>query len=257
MINEETVLEDGETLGSGSAYFEDQYVVKYSGNLYPFKGDHMLNPLDPVNLILSWGILEGDGFEDDEFERVLNTMAAVSRFRKAKFSVVTKYSSGAVRTIKLENGSDKVVILGDYAKEHRLILPILSTQLSSAYAQEGIPLWGKLGFTTPPHYGICSADSSYDVSGWRGASLLDGSEEVTYWNIIGGGKKITVKKVKRDVEEQSISQDDDRDWDYGCDESVYYGIKVSDIEQKPSLTSAPFKKTTPQYVWQDKGGQDA
>lgn len=253
MLKTEDILESGELQGDGSPFTPNGFVMKYSGSFYPFVDTKMINPLDPVNLLLCWGREDGFGDKDSGFESVLDTMLAVTEIRKAGFSVVTRYKSGAVRTVKLDDGTDKVIILGEYAKEKGLLLPILSTQLSDKYDQSLISLWKSLGFTTPPYYGICSNESTYPVDGWHGENLLDGSDTVTYYNIIGGGRKITVKKTCRDALTQTVSDDADRDWDYGNIEGTKYEIKVEPFhEGKPVLKSAPFHKTTPDYVWQDK-----
>lgn len=257
MLKVEDILEDGESQGEGLPYIRDGFVLEYSGGLYPFDTNGMLNPLDPVNLLLCWHLDEDFGCEDDGFETILKTMLAVTKIRKAGFSVVTQYKSGAARAVKLNDSTDKVLILGDYAKANKLVLPILSTQLSDNYDQSGIPLWKGLGFKTPPHYGICCSEQTYPVDGWHGGELLDGSDTVTYFNIIGGGKKVTVKKVYRDVQVQSVSDDMDQDWDYGAFEGTKYEITVKPFkDEKPTLKAGPFHKTTPKYVWQDKGEDD-
>lgn len=256
MITSSQVLEEGDLIpGGGAPYIKGSFVMEFSGYLYPFDRDsNMLNPLDPVNLLLSWPIVGGDD-DTGKFEKVLRTMIGVTAIRKAGFTPITQYKSGAVRTIKLTDGTDKVVILGEYARSRGLILPILSTQLSADYKQDSIDLWNSLGFKTPSHYGICSNTNTYSVDGWRGTALLDGSKTVTYYNIIGGGREITVKKVYSDVYVQSISDDDDRDWDYGADERTRYDISVKPIDAK-FKTAAPYHKTTPNYVWQDKGDEN-
>lgn len=252
MLKTEDILENGELQGNGSPFTPNGFVMEYSGAWYPFVDTGMINPLDPVNLLLCWCTAEGFGDEDSGFETVLNTMLAVTEIRKAGFSIVTRYKSGAARTVRLDDGTDKVIILGDYAKEKGLLLPILSTQLSDKYDQSLIPLWKSLGFTTPPHYGTCINENTYTVDGWHGEYLLDGSDTVTYYNIIGGGKKITIKKTYRDTLIQTVSDDSDRDWDYGSFEGTRYEIKVEPFQEKPVLKSKPFHKTTPDYVWQDK-----
>lgn len=251
MINIDDILEDGSQMGCGSPYTPDSFVMKYSGGLYPFHEGKLLNPLDPLNLILSWEIINDDtgledgSDEDREFERVLDTMLAVTRFRKCKYEIVTRYKSGAARAIRLLDGSDKVVILGDYAKDNGgLILPILSTQLSDNYRQEDTPAWKEFGFRTPPHYGICTFEQAYRVEGIHDIDVLEGTDEVTYYDIIGGGKKVVVKKVHRDAERQEISDSEDRDWDYGWVEGTAYSIKVS---KDPA-----YHPTTPNFVWEDK-----
>lgn len=252
MLDIEDILEDGEAVGEGTPFHLGGYVLEYSGAWYPFDAKGMLNPLDPVNLILCWPLPEEEGEVDEDFESVLNTMLAVTQFRKKGFEVVTKYKSGAARTIKLADGSDTVVILGDYAKGHKLLLPILSTQLSESYDQSAIELWKSLGFRTPPHYGICKTENTYNVDGWQGASLLSGDKTITYYNIIGGGKKVVVKKTYVEAEVQEISDDGDRDWDFGYVEHAEYHVTVTPISNTPSLKAAPFRSTTPQFVWEDK-----
>jgi len=253
MLKIEDITEDGEPVGEGTPWSLGGYVLKYSGALYPFDPKGMLNPLDPVNLVLCWPLPEEEeGEVDDDFESVLNTMLAVTQFRKKGFEVVTKYKSGAARTIKLADGSDTVVILGDYAKSHKLLLPILSTQLSESYDQSAIELWNSLGFKTPPHYGIYKTENTYSVDGWQGASLLSGEKTITYYNIIGGGKKVVVKKTYVDAEVQEISDSDNRDWDFGNIEHTEYHITVTPISNFPTLKASTLRSTTPQFVWEDK-----
>lgn len=249
MLNEQEIFKNGNTVGGHEAYCKGNTVIEYSGGLYPFHGETMLNPLDPVNLILSWPILGSYcGDYDSGFESILETMLAVTDFRKKKFSVMTRYKSGAARTIKLEDGSDKIIILGDFAKARKLSLPILSTQLSDEYRQDGIEVWKSLGFRTPPHYGISMTEQTYSVDGWKGSRLLDGTDDVTYYNIIGGGRKVTVKKVHREASVQEVSDDVDSDWDYDYVDLVHYGIEVKPFSETLTLKAAPFHKTTPDYV---------
>lgn len=251
MINIDDILEDGDQMGCGVSYTPDSFVMKYSGGLYPFQGGNLLNPLDPLNLILSWEIINDDtgledgSDEDREFERVLDTMLAVTSFRKRKYEIITRYKSGAARAIKLLDGSDKVVILGDYARDNGgLILPILSTQLSDNYRQEDIPAWKEFGFRTPPHYEICTSEQDYRVDGVNDIDVLEGTDEVTYYDIIGGGKKVVIKKVHREAEKQEISDSEDRDWDYGWVEGTAYSITVH--------KDSSYHPTTPNFVWEEK-----
>lgn len=256
MLTVDEILEEGESVGGGTPYSKGCYVLSYSGGLYPFDSKGLLNPLDPVNLILCWPLCDDEELsdEDEDFESVLDTMLAVTDFRKKGFSVMTRYKSGAARTIKLNDGTDKVIILGDYAKEKKLLLPILSTQLSDMYVQSNVELWKSLGFRTPPHYGISRTDCDYDLHEWQGDSVLSGTDHVTYYNIIGGGRKVTVRKVHREAEVQTVSDDDDRDWDYGYTEFTTYKVSVTPFSE--SLEHAPFKKTTPNYVWEDKNAEE-
>lgn len=258
MLKVEDILEDGESVGGGTPFHLGGYVLKYSGAWYPFDSKGLLNPLDPVNLILCWPLCSDDELsdEDEDFESVLETMLAVTDFRKKGFSVMTRYKSGAARTIKLNDSTDKVIILGDYAKDKKLLLPILSTQLSDMYVQSNVELWKSLGFHTPPHYGICKTDCDYAVDGWHGDSVLSGTDHITYYNIIGGGKKVTVKKVHREAEVQTVSDDDDRDWDYGYTEYTTYSVSVKPFSESLELKAAPFHKTTPDYVWEDKNAKE-
>lgn len=184
-------------------------------------------------------------------------MLAVTEFRKKKYTVITRYKSGAARTIKLEDGTDNIIILGDHAKQHSLCLPILSTQLSDNYDQTDVKLWKELGFHTPPHYGICVKTSVYGVDGWHGMSLMEGTDTVTYYNIVGGGKKITIKKRRREVESQEVSSDEDRDWDFESVDETEYDIQVEiDSQRKAEYRKKAFvasgHPTTPNFVWEDK-----
>lgn len=252
MLNAQEIAANGEPVdGEGSPYYEDGSVLKYSGGLYPFRNGKLINPLDPVNLLLCWPVLNGYD-ENEGFERILSTMLAVTRFRKKKYTVLTRYKSGAARTIKLEDGTDNIIILGDHAKQNSLCLPILSTQLSDEYRQDGIEVWKSLGFRTPPHYGIFMTEQTYGVDGGKGSRLLDGTDEVTYYNIIGGGRKVTVKKVHRDASVQEGSDDADRDWDYDYVDLVRYYIEVKPFSETSNLKTAPFRKTTPTFVWEEK-----
>ena len=253
MLNEQEILKNGSPVGGLEAYCKGNTVIEYSGGLYPFHGESMLNPLDPVNLILSWPILGSYIDGDSDFESILETMLAVTDFRKKKFSVMTRYKSGAARTIKLEDGSDKIVILGDFAKARKLSLPILSTQLSDQYRQDGIEIWKSLGFRTPPHYGISVSEQTYGVDGWNGSRLLDGTDDVTYYNIIGGGRKVTVKKVHREANVQEVSDDMGSDWDYSYVDLVRYSIEVKPFSES---LNAQYRKTTPNYVWEDKNAEE-
>ena len=256
MIKESTILEDGEILGDGgNSFYPGHFVVSYSGNLYPFSEKGMLNPLDPFNLIVSLPVV-GTELDDSVLNKVINTMLSVTEIRKAGFTVITRYDSGAARTVHLEDGSNKVIILGDLAKNRHLILPILSTQLSGDYDQSKIEPWKSHGFKTPPHYGINTVENTYSVNEWHGDTLVEGTKEITYYNIIGGGKKLSVKKVRCDYDTQSVDTDGDSDWEYGNVERTSYSMSEQNIEEPKPFKTKPYRGTTPEYVWQDKGEQN-
>ena len=65
-----------------------------------------------------------------------------------------------------------------------------------------------------------------------------------------------MKKVHREAEVQSVSGDDDRDWDYGYMEYTTYAVSVTPFSESLELKAAPFHKTTPDFVWEDKNAEE-
>lgn len=222
------------------------------GHVYPFIDTHMLNPLDPVALLLSIvGVGENTG-DDKAMEwasKICRTVHEAWRIRKSGYSIVTRYKSGSPRVV-LDKVTNKVIILGELASSKNLILSILSTQLSdNGYEQSNVEAWKERGFTTPEKY-----DVSYCTSTWEdpnpGFGYIYKTRTLKSWHFGGYGFYF----IKEESEVEEVSNDNNRDFDYEGAEHEYFRIE-KDKEQE--TCGAPGKTERPHYVWQDKGVTDA
>lgn len=248
-MNDEKILEEGCTVGSGTgAFYKDAEVVSYNGSLYPFRDGKMFNPLDPMNLLTCLGDLgDDDGAEAMAVARqICETLREATELRKIGFDIVTKYKSGATKVI-LQHATDNVIILGELAKQKGLILPILSVQLSDGeYDQSSIDVWKERGFTTPPKYSVTLETGSYNYDDYNEYGPRHVDRELTNYHI---GDYI-ISFIHEEGEEAEVSDDEDRDWDYvGFDRELWYVFK--DVPER-----IPQKTERPKYVWQDKGVDD-
>lgn len=153
----------------------DYSLIVLNGQVYPFRGNNMLNPLDPFKLLNS---ICNEGSNDANSgtvywaRKILNTVHEASRIRDCGYSVVTKYKSGSPKAI-MESATDNVIILGELCKRKDLILPVLSVQLADDdYRQENIPVWRKRNFHRPYRY-----DCKYSKNTWEN----DGSTPDLTW----------------------------------------------------------------------------
>lgn len=204
----------------GSAYMEDSTVVIVDGSYYPLSKGHLVNPLDPVNLI---NCMPGNDEPDHPgipyVLKILDTLFAAQGLRTAGYEIVSRKNSGAPTVIKESNGF--VNVLGDYAKKHNLYYPLLCTQLAdSEFVQDRVPPWNEYGFKTPPLYMI-------DVKGYvdRKEDLME-IRDITgrLFRIINldGSVSITVDIKHVEVEEATISDSDTHDLEYsGNDYDVF------------------------------------
>ena len=150
-------------------------LIVLNGQIYPFWGKNMRNPLDPVGLLLA---MCEEGSNDANpgtvywARKILNTVREASKIRDCGYSIVNKYKSGSPKAI-LESATDNVIILGELCARKELILPILSVQLADDdYRQENIPVWRKRNFHRP-----CRYNCNYSKNTWEN----DGSAPDRTW----------------------------------------------------------------------------
>ena len=240
-MNDQTILEEGYGVGAGNdSLYRNSFVMSYNGSLYPFCNGKMLNPLDPVELLCCMD----SGYDDRAIEtakKICRTVYMASKLRKEGYTIITRYKSGAPKTI-LESKTDNVLILGDLAKKENLLLPILSTQLADEqYDQSSVDAWKERGFKTPRKYDIVDK-TSYVMSG-AGEDLDEVESQVTNYKFGG----ICVSFVHAEGESRTVSDDQDRDWDYEHFEDDYMEI------YREAPDPIPNKTEHPKFVWQDKG----
>lgn len=206
-----------------SAYMEDSTVVNVDGSYYPLSMGHLVNPLDPVNLIYCMpGNDEHDHPSIPHVLKILDTLFAAQGLRTVGYEIVSRKDSGAPTVIKERNGF--VNVLGDYAKKHNLYYPLLCTQLAdSEFIQDRVHPWNEYGFKTPPLYMIDVKDyidhkeylmESRDITG-RLFSILnpDGSVCIT----------VDIKHVE--VEEATISDSDTHDLEYSGNDFDVFSVR--------------------------------
>lgn len=182
------ILREGKVI----AGYEDHRLVVLNGQVYPFWGNNMLNPLDPRELLYSI-CREGsnDANEDTVYwaRKILNTVREASKIRNSGYSIVTRHKSGSPRAV-LDTSTNSVIILGELCAKKELILPILSVQLADDdYRQESISEWRKRDFHCPVRY-----DCEYSKNSWEN----DGSgpdyswkrRTIETWSLYGEGFSI-------------------------------------------------------------------
>lgn len=240
-MNDQTILEEGHEVGAGNdSLYRDSIVMSYNGSLYPFRNGKMLNPLDPVELLCCMGS-SCDDIAIETAKKICRTVDRAYELRRDGYSIITRYKSGAPKAI-LENKENNVLILGDLAKKENLLLPILSAQLADEqYDQSSVDAWKERGFKTPRKYDIVDKTSYVmsDVS-----EELDAVESQVSNYKFGG---ICVSFYHTEGEVREVSDDEDRDWDYGYVEDDYMEI----LREAPD--PIPNKTEYPKFVWQDKG----
>lgn len=207
----------------GSAYMEDSTVVNVDGSYYPLSMGHLVNPLDPVNLIDCMpGNYEPDHPSIPHVLKILDTIFAAQELRTAGYEIVSRKDSGAPTVIKERNGF--VNVLGDYAKKHNLYYPLLCTQLAdSEFVQDRVPPWNEYGFKTPPLYMI-------DVKSYvdHNEDLME-SRDITgrLFRILNpdGYVCITVDIKHVEVEEATISNSDTHDLEYSGNDFDVFSVR--------------------------------
>ena len=165
------ILREGKVI----AGYDDHRLVVLNGQVYPFWGKNMRNPLDPSELLHS---ICREGCNDVNADtvywarKILNTVREANKIRNSGYSIVTKYKSGSPRAI-IDTSTNNVIILGELCTRKGLILPILSVQLSDDdYRQENVEVWRKRGFSAPLRY-----DCEYSKNSWEN----DGSGPDRTW----------------------------------------------------------------------------
>lgn len=211
-------------------------IVEDDGSFFPVVDGRLANPLDPESYISVFRRNERYRTSSavEFLDKVLATCKHASKFRKAGFEVVTYSTTGVPKVIKSEG---IVHILGDYSKKNNLIYPILCVQLSdSTYDQSKSEAWSKYKFTTPNKIDTVSEFNSRPVRGHLGA---DESSSTTY--TLNADKYVNQEIVTIHTSDKYTSSGLDTDYE------VRFGIK-----EKPKKKRVVARKTTPDYVWQDK-----
>lgn len=206
-----------------SAFMEDSTVVNVDGSYYPLSKGHLVNPLDPVNLIDCMpGNDEPDHPNIPHVLKILDTLFAAQGLRTAGYEIVSRKDSGVPTVIKESNGF--VNVLGDYAKKHNLYYPLLCTQLAdSEFVQASVSPWNEYRFKTPPLYMI-------DVNGYvdHEEDLME-SRDITgrLFRIINpdGSVSISVDIKHVDVEEATISDSDTHDLEYSDNDYDVFSVR--------------------------------
>lgn len=254
------IFESGDSICPGVSHYEDGGLIHLDGCYFPFRGKVMQNPLDPANLLLCPPVFVADSECDDDsedegtdfIEKVLNTLLHVTDIREKGYRISTRYSSGAPRTI-IQDGTEKTLILGDYSKENNLLLPLLSTQLADEqYSQEKVDAWKQRGFKTAPKYKCFVTTYTDNLEGNHFGSMAFvsyGKKEQTYYNVYGGGLKISVVKKHVEVEIEDYEDDDSGDFEG----REYTNWRINSVKKK---SKHPVSKK-PAFIWQDNGERDA
>lgn len=164
MKTDEEIYREGRVIAGHGSY----KLIILNGQIYPFIGKHMLNPLDPLSLLRSI-CEEGSNEAGTEAvywaKKILNTVREASKIRNGGYSIVTKHRSGSPRAI-LETATNNVIILGELCARKELILPILSVQLADDdYRQNDIDVWMKREFVDPQRYTCKYSKNSWENDG--------------------------------------------------------------------------------------------
>lgn len=162
MKSEKELLEMARHVDKNSAFYNNSFIIRDNGFLYPIKDGKLVNPLDPGLLIKCCSVNDVS-----ILDMLIDTMVEVTAINSIGFEVVTRYKNNAPRVIKLKDESDKVIILGDLSSQKALYFPLLITQLNdNGWKQEDSEPWASLGFATPKKNAViashCSSvDSTY------------------------------------------------------------------------------------------------
>ena len=244
MKTDEEIVREGWEIGSGDSYYRDGIVIYHNGYLYPFRGGKMVNPLDPMNIILCMEIIKEFDSKDSKFIRqVCDTVLKANEIRKAGYSIITRYKSGAPKAVL--DSTNNVIILGELAKSNKLILPILSTQLSDgSYDQSSIAVWKERGFRTPAKY-----TAEFSHSEWSGDSGEFGQDYTSRTSDSYTIGDYIVSFVEEEKTVTEINDSDGPDLDYS-------GWSRSFVTIERAVESSLSKTERPEFVWQDRGVDD-
>lgn len=212
-------------------------IVEDNGCYFPVVDGRLANPLDPESYINVFRRNENyrKSCKVPLLEKVLDTCWHASRFRDAGFEVVTYSTPGVPKVIKSEG---LVYILGDYSKKNNLIYPLLCIQLSdNTYDQSKSDAWASFKFRTPSKINVL-VDAEWEPD--RGFLGADDSARCTYTlnsDAYESQRLVTI---------------------YSDDHFTAHGLEVTyeacfDTKPKPKKRKVVAKKTTPDYIWQDKG----
>ena len=212
-------------------------IVEDNGSFFPVVSGRLANPLDPESYINVFRRNERyrKTVYAELLDRVLTTCEHASKFRKAGFEVVTYSTTGVPKVIKSEN---VVHILGDYSKKNNLIYPILCVQLSdSVYDQSKSNAWSAYKFTTPEKIDVVSEFESHPVRGHLGADECSSTKYT-----LNADKYVNQEIITIHVTDEYTSRGRDTDYEV-----------TFDCDEKPKKRKTVARKTTPDYIWQDKG----
>ena len=211
-------------------------IVEDDGSFFPVVDGRLANPLDPESYITIFRRNERYRTSSavELLGKVLCTCRHASKFRKAGFDVITYSTAGVPKVIKSEG---IVHILGDYSKKNDLIYPILCVQLSdSTYDQSKSDAWSAYKFATPDKIDTVSEFDSHPVRGHLGA---DERSSTTY--TLNSDKYVNQEIITIHTKDEFTSR------------GLYTDYEVTfDFKEKPKKKKAVARKTTPDYVWQDK-----
>lgn len=198
-----------------SACWDDSTVVAVDGALYPLRDGKLLNPLDPVNLLMSMPCNDSCNFGAAAtylkyVAMILNTVLQAQYFRKNGYHIISRKDSGAPTVIKTSD--EKVHILGEIAKKDNLYYPILCMQLvDDRYNQSSTSPWDAYGFKNPPFYNI---ETGYDDS--HNEDYLETSHTQSHYHIVrkGDDEVLTVTLERVVGKEADIPDPDSYGWIY-------------------------------------------
>lgn len=183
MKTDEEILREGKVI----AGYGDHKLIVLNGQVYPFWGKAMRNPLDP------WSLLDAickEGSNNSNADvvywarKILNTVREASKIRSSGYSIVTRYKSGSPRAI-IDTATNNVIILGELCTRKELILPILSVQLSDDdYRQENVEAWRKRRFSVPIRYNCEYSKNSWENDG-SGPDRTWKRRTIETWSLYG------------------------------------------------------------------------
>lgn len=214
-------------------------IIEDDGGFFPVVDGRLANPLDPESYITVFrrNHRYRTSSAAELLDKVLCTCKHASKFRNAGFEVITYSTPGVPKVIKSEG---VVHILGDYSKKNNLIYPIFCVQLSdSAYDQSKSKAWSVYKFTTPDKIDVVSEFDSHPVRGHLGA---DECSRTTY--TLNADKYVNQNIITIHTRDEFTSR--------GCDTDYEVTFDIKEKPQ-PKKRKAIARKTTPDFVWQDKG----
>lgn len=201
------------------------------GYLFPFKDGHLVNPLNPFDLIVA--VRANSTYEAQcVMATVIRTCEEATRIRDKGYDIIARSRSGCPRVI---NSNGYVIILPDYASKHNLYLPILSTQLSDEqWFQNKVKPWDEYGFSNPSKVDIRKVSS-------KSHDRWDVESSTTVYSV-DDDKLLNVEWVSEGLNKL-------------CDTYYTFSLypKPKENDDVPKVRkSVTYSKTTPNYVWEDK-----